>query len=104
MAESDCISIIGIDCATQPAKTGLVFARYSNRKIDLISNINAGDISDYSPLPDHRWYPLVKKCQSWIGDEDKVLFCMDSPLGWPNIMRETLAGHSAGEFIQKRTL
>lgn len=99
MSEEQSISIIGIDCSTQPARTGLVFARYHKRKIELVSNINAGDIDDYSPLPDHRWYPLVKQCQDWIGEDDRVLFCMDSPLGWPDAMRQVLSGHSAGELL-----
>lgn len=92
-------SIIGIDCSTQPARTGLVFARYHNRRIDLVHHINAGDIDDYSPLPDHRWYPLAKRCQDWIGEDEIVLFCMDSPLGWPDTMREVLPGHMAGELL-----
>ncbi len=96
---ADSISIIGINCATQPAKTGLVHARYENKSINLVSYLNAGSIDDYSVLPDHRWYPLVKKCQGWIGDQERVLFCMDSPLGWPNTMREMLQKHEAGEFI-----
>ena len=99
MSEEQSISIIGIDCSTQPARTGLVFARCHRRKIELVSNINAGDIDDYSPLPDHRWYPLVKQCQDWIGEDDRVLFCMDSPLGWPDAMRHVLSGHSAGELL-----
>ncbi|MEN8208669.1 MAG: hypothetical protein ABFR50_05385 [Candidatus Fermentibacteria bacterium] len=99
MTAEDSISIIGIDCATQPAKTGLVFAKYENRHINLVSYLNAGSIEDYSVLPDHRWYPLVKKCQDWIGDSEHILFCMDSPLGWPNAMRELLPAHCAGEFI-----
>jgi hypothetical protein len=99
MTAEDSISIIGIDCATQPAKTGLVYARYENKRINLVSYLNAGSIEDYSVLPDHRWYPLVKKCQDWIGDEEHVLFCMDSPLGWPNAMREMLPEHNAGEFV-----
>lgn len=99
MDDAGSFAIIGIDCATQPARTGLVFARYHNRKIDLISHMNAGDIEEYSPLPDHRWYPLVKQCQEWLKEDEKVLFCMDSPLGWPNAMREVLARHSAGELL-----
>jgi hypothetical protein len=99
MSETDCISIIGIDCSTQPARTGLVFARYRNRKIELVSNLNAGDITDYSPLPDHRWYPLVKQCQDWIGKDENVLFCMDAPLGWPETMRNVLSQHRAGELL-----
>ncbi|MBN2586165.1 MAG: DUF429 domain-containing protein [Candidatus Fermentibacteraceae bacterium] len=99
MSEEQSFSIIGIDCATQPARTGLVCARYHNRKIDLVSNINAGDIDEYSPLPDYRWYPLAKQCQNWIRDDERVLFCMDSPLGWPNTMREVLPRHNAGELL-----
>jgi len=99
MTTEDSISIIGIDCATQPAKTGLVYARYQNKRIDLVSCLNAGTIENYSALPDYRWYPLVKQCQDWIGTDEHVLFCMDAPLGWPNRMREILPKHRAGEFL-----
>ena len=89
-------NIVGIDCATDPKKTGLAFARYSGNGCPEIKDIDLGN-------GDKRYSSLSSRIESWIGDSknkaDRTLLALDAPLGWPDEMHKTLKDHAAGQRV-----
>jgi predicted RNase H-like nuclease len=82
------ITIIGIDCATEPIKTGLSLGRYENGKVELI-DIRTGSNS----------IPISSVIIEWINSNDKILLAIDAPLGWPENLGQVLNNHTAGKEI-----
>lgn len=85
--------IIGIDSAVQPANNGLTLGSYNNKSINIL------DKWDRSGNKNKLEQSLIDTLYSWINKEDQVLFCIDSPLGWPSLFGKTLSVHSAGKSI-----
>lgn len=87
------ISIIGIDFAVDPKKTGFAYTSVDNShkaKLEHLQlNYKMGDITE-----------LITKNNS---NQIKTLLAIDAPLGWPIDLGEALYGHSAGQAIPKKS-
>jgi predicted RNase H-like nuclease len=82
------ITIIGIDCATQPGRVGLargVFEGGAGCIEELVLSSSAGSLLD----------TLLR----WVGTRLSTLLALDAPLGWPGKMGVALSGHQAGVGI-----
>ena len=80
------ISIIGIDCATESAKTGLALARYARGRVSVRMAL---------ACKGKRPEDIVGE---WVDEvEWPVLLAVDAPLGWPEPLTSTLIGHRAGD-------
>ena len=92
------VTIIGIDCATQPENVGVAIARVSGKNWEKVcikdEDVFTGEKEGKSEN-NHHWTPLAKKIATQI-QSDRVLFALDAPLGWPYEMRRVLCRHTAG--------
>ncbi len=85
--------IIGIDSAVQPVNNGLTLGSYNNKSFRILDKWNRpGNKKDLEQS-------LIDTLYSWVNKEDQVLFCIDSPLGWPSLFGKALSVHSAGKSI-----
>jgi predicted RNase H-like nuclease len=80
------ITIIGIDCATQPQKTGLALGTWDGTAVSL-HTITLGQKNQ----------PLAQTIASWLPANQPTLLAIDAPLGWPADLGDQLASHQAGE-------
>ena len=80
--------IIGIDCATQPNRTGLGRAERVQDRYRVTELM----VCDGDQHP-------VEIVADWVGKERTALLALDAPLGWPVSLGRELAQHSAGEPI-----
>jgi len=83
------IALLGIDCATDPKKTGLALGELRDQVV-YISRCATGS-RDNSP---------AKIASEWLSGRDKALIALDAPLGWPRPLGACLANHRAGSLIQ----
>lgn len=81
--------IIGVDCATLPSKTGLALAAFEEGTV-LLRDCRVAD----------RKIPVANQIHAWINGSLRVLLALDSPLGWPAALGESLARHRAGAPIR----
>lgn len=81
--------VIGIDCATDPAKTGLSFGRYSDGRVTVERALVCSKAGE----------PYVVITGWLTGYLGRTLIAIDAPLGWPAAMGGALACHSAGAGI-----
>ena len=82
------LTIVGIDCATYPRKTGLAVAAVDGSKT-ILQAVTTG-----------RHSPPAEIVHSWIKDRRKVLLAMDAPLGWPTSLGRALVELQAGGELQ----
>ena len=80
--------IIGIDCATQPAKTGLVLGELRGESIVLTEAVKPS-----------RARPAATVVAEWLGESGPTLLALDAPLGWPTLLGERLRSHNAGDLL-----
>lgn len=80
------LTVIGIDAATQPKKTGLARGCIAGGKLI----VEAVELGSQDPS-------VSKVVASWI--RGPTLLAIDAPLGWPASMGAALAGHRAGQEI-----
>ena len=83
------VRIIGIDCAVDPANTGLCRGDFSRGVLRITAGRSGADREPYLIAAD------------WM-DEETGLIGMDAPLGWPSSLGRVLAGHQAGDPIDTR--
>jgi uncharacterized protein DUF429 len=83
------VTIIGVDCATQPAKTGLAIGQMDGDQVAIRESLCAS-----------RKRPASEIIASWSREPTRVLLAMDAPLGWPAALSEALAGHQAGQSLR----
>lgn len=81
------MKIIGIDCATQPNKTGLALGEWDGESCTVLE-VQKGS---QTHLP-------VDVVRGWL-DDQQTLLALDAPLGWPRAMGERLAEHQAGQLL-----
>jgi predicted RNase H-like nuclease len=81
------LTIVGIDCATDPSKTGLALAVAEGDRTALL-DITTAKLSSPSTI-----------IHQWIRDSHRVLLALDAPLGWPAQLSTTLIEHDAGEGL-----
>ena len=87
-ATSPIATIIGVDCATVPAKVGLARARRQDGGWRLT---DAGVASPARPPAD--------VLEAWLREDPGSLLALDAPLGWPAALGAALAPHRAGDPI-----
>lgn len=80
------ITIIGIDCATQPQKTGLALGTWDSTAVSL-HTITLGRKKE----------PLAQTIAGWLPAGTPTLLAIDAPLGWPSALGHQLATHQAGD-------
>lgn len=80
------ITIIGIDCATQPQKTGLALGMWDGTAVSL-HTLTLGQ----------RTHTLAQIIASWLPANQPTLLAIDAPLGWPADLGEQLISHQAGD-------
>ncbi len=81
--------LIGFDCATLDTKIGLSLGKVSEGNLTIIEAFRCSNKS-----------PAAKKLTEWLQSQNgPVLIAVDAPLGWPNLMRDALKSHRAGEAI-----
>ena len=81
--------LIGIDCATDPRKTGLALARLSRRGPPRIEDL-------LCPASEAE---RVDRLADWMGDAGPAVLAVDAPLGWPAPLADALEGHRAGAHV-----
>jgi predicted RNase H-like nuclease len=81
-------SIIGVDCATQPTRTGLARAVRALDRYTVVELM----VCDGARDP-------VEVVADWLEPEGTALLAMDAPLGWPVSLGRKLAQHDAGQPI-----
>jgi hypothetical protein len=86
------IGLIGIDCATQPARIGLALGRYLDGAVWVEEVCRGNARADYPAI-----------LAGWMDDRDRTptLLALDVPLGWPAGMCSDLRRHRAGSRIAR---
>jgi predicted nuclease with RNAse H fold len=79
------IKIIGIDCSTDPKKTGIACGLFDGKKTK-IKKVHLGS-------------PVVQTIFDWTSDNETVLIAIDAPLGWPEKLGCLLVNHRAGNSM-----
>ena len=82
-------TILGIDCSTNPRKTGLALADLRDDTV-VITQCDLGT-PQRSP---------ASIALEWLRVHDEVLIALDAPLGWPKALGTQLAVHHAGEYLE----
>lgn len=80
-------TIVGIDCATDPRKTGVVGITRDGGRYR-VSHAALGDGPG-----------SVARLAAAAAGDGPALFCLDAPLGWPACLGETIAPHRAGAAL-----
>jgi len=83
------VTIVGVDCATVPSKVGLALAVYEKASL----TIQQARVADSG-------VPVAEQIYSWLRGKSTVLLALDSPLGWPHALGDTLRSHCAGQSIK----
>lgn len=82
--------IIGIDCATQPKKVGLVLATYFGGKVQVTEVCTCTAKQ-----------PPAKIVAGWVKEcPGPCVLALDAPLGWPEALGGALADHRAGAPLE----
>jgi predicted RNase H-like nuclease len=82
------VKIIGVDCATNPAKVGLALGIWRGQAAAILE-VKAGSHKE----------PLAQTIIDWMPDAIPALIAMDAPLGWPVSLGRLLVQHMAGDHI-----
>jgi predicted nuclease with RNAse H fold len=85
---SESVTVVGIDCATQPQNTGLALGVFAEDRL-VIQEVRRGRRHDR---------PVDIVC-NWIRAPGRVLLALDAPLGWPTALGQSLVSHRAGRPI-----
>jgi len=78
-------AVIGIDCATEPRKTGLALGF----REECATWLEAAEVGQSEAM-------LLDTLTGWLGTAERVLLSIDAPLGWPSGMAAALPSHQAG--------
>lgn len=84
-ANKQVVTVIGVDCATQPEKVGLAVGAWCGGQLKLQHVVRG-----------RRRQIIAEAICEWIKDSERTLLALDAPLGWPMEMGQSLAGHQAG--------
>lgn len=82
------ITILGVDCATRPEKTGLAHAAWTG-----------GWAGALEARLCSREENVARALAAWLPPEGAVLLAVDAPLGWPQSFKTLLSGHQAGAAL-----
>jgi hypothetical protein len=81
-------TVIGVDCATQPKKTGLARGLFE-----------AGAVSIDQVLVGSMVKSVARTIAGWASGSASTLLAIDAPLGWPPDLDQALSSHEAGEPV-----
>jgi predicted nuclease with RNAse H fold len=77
--------IVGIDCATDPRKTGVARAEFEDGRLRILEALTCS-----------RKRLAVDVTAEWLRDHGSAIVALDAPLGWPAALGDSLAQHLAG--------
>ncbi|NIV36317.1 MAG: DUF429 domain-containing protein [Anaerolineae bacterium] len=83
------VTIIGVDCATDPNRVGLALGRLAGEEA-WIEEVTRGS----------KEQPVAETIAGWADGNDRTLLALDAPLGWPVDLCPTLIDHMAGDVIR----
>lgn len=82
------IVLVGIDCATDPRKTGLALGEIEGGGVRILrATTGTANVEPAAIVAD------------WLQPHDQALIAFDAPLGWPSALGDSLVGHFAGNPI-----
>ena len=84
----DNVTLIGIDCATQPKKTGLALGVWDGTAVSVQKAIVGQNKQS-----------IAETIHSWLPTSAPVLLAIDAPLGWPAPLGQALVHHQAGALL-----
>jgi predicted nuclease with RNAse H fold len=82
------ITLLGIDCATDPKKTGLALGELDG---EVVRISRCGVCS--------KAQPAAETACEWLAGSHEVLIALDAPLGWPRPLAAELRRHRAGTVL-----
>lgn len=113
---SAAVTLIGIDCSSDPKKCGIAIGTYSAEgesrlKIQRLKFAEGSDVAAELPLSTVAFPPEVAGKSSiprpsftelpdLVPQDSPVLLCLDTPLGWPEEFKTHLADHKAGKALR----
>lgn len=83
------IALLGIDCATDPRKTGLALGELRSGVVHII-RCSTGTKNK----------PPAMVAVDWLQQHERALIALDAPLGWPKALGKQLSNHKAGRVIK----
>jgi predicted nuclease with RNAse H fold len=83
------IALLGIDCATNPKKTGLALGELRGEVVHILRCSTGA--SDKAP---------AAIAVNWLDEYEEALIALDAPLGWPQKLGVCLSTHRAGLLVQ----
>jgi len=84
--------LVGVDCATEPKKTGIALAELGDGDMVRVCEVYTGiNLDPWSKVAD--WLSTHKR--------ETILIALDAPLGWPMGLGEVLHDHSAGSLVDR---
>ena len=81
-------ALLGIDCATDPRKTGLALGELHGSVAVILRAATGTRTADPAAI-----------AADWLQGYPKALIALDAPLGWPHALSAALATHRAGEPV-----
>ena len=83
------IALLGIDCATDPKKTGLALGETRGEVVHILRCATGT-----------RHETPAAIAVNWLSDYKEALIAFDTPLGWPQKLGSCLTAHRAGFLVQ----
>src|SRR5687768_5908050 len=83
------ILVIGIDCATDNTKVGIAAGLYVDGRVRVTDVQLCSKETSAASLAAH-----------WLTETPRAVIGIDAPLGWPEPLGKSLAGHAAGDHIK----
>lgn len=85
---TDRLTIVGIDCATDPRSVGLALGVLDAGQL----HISQTELGSSSP-------EIATRIAEWLSPITPALIALDAPLGWPEPLGRTLTTHQAGNPV-----
>jgi hypothetical protein len=82
------LALLGIDCATDPAKTGLA-----------LGELRDGVVTISRCTVCSKKHPPAAVALEWLDQRDNVVIALDAPLGWPRALGADILSHRAGAAL-----
>src|SRR4051812_27845346 len=82
-------TVIGVDCATQEARTGLAYGVVDDSGQLELKRVTLGTAGESA----------AATVAGWIEGAEKHVVAFDAPLGWPSALGDALVRHRAGETL-----
>ncbi|MCB9766705.1 MAG: DUF429 domain-containing protein [Candidatus Omnitrophica bacterium] len=83
------IALLGIDCSTNPKKTGLALGELQGNVVQILRCATGTRTNTPAEI-----------AISWLADYEEALIAIDAPLGWPKKLGQCLSDHKAGFRVQ----